>query len=138
MSEALKINQKALKEFLALCTRAEKLGLQVLRDKKKELMLRVGKDGEIGVEVNLYDLTDQNGYGQGHTMITVYTKEGVNALMGHIDLHIADDSKIRYTEVSKSWNLFRTDDLTAFIRKHSKSPINAKERKTTTTPRRHR
>jgi len=116
------INHKTLTEFIKLCEKAEKLGLEFIKDKKGQYKFIIGGLDEIAVKVQKYDLTDWNGYHGGHTMLTVWTKTMANRLVGHIDASITDSNPERYTEVKKSpHTTTNTVDLKWFIKTHSKS-----------------
>ncbi len=121
------INIKALTEFISLCERAEKLGLEFIKNKKTgEYQFTVMEvSGGLHVQVQKYQLTTWNGKGprtSGHTILEVWLKTDAGRLAGHIDASIADTNPNRWTEIKKSpHTLVSMDDLKFFISRHSKS-----------------
>lgn len=110
--------------LISLCERAEKLGLQFVKDNKKQYKFTIDDILGIKAECIKFELTTQNGYGQGYTMIEVWTRKEAEVLRGHIDLYIMDSNPKRYTEITKSPHTSTSiEDLKWFIKTHSKGKI---------------
>lgn len=123
------IDKKALDELITLCERAEKLGLEFIKDKKKQYQFWICEPLGVQVEACKYDLTTwsqkrESKNNSGHTMITVWIKHEAEVLLGHIDLYIADSNPNRYTEIGKSIHTSTSiEDLKWFIKTHSKGRL---------------
>lgn len=123
MSQPIKVNTASLMNFLKLCEQAEKAGLEFTKTKKGEFNLSIHTN-ELTVHIKKYDVTSQNGYGTGHTMMTVWTKYEAEQVRGIADLAIADSNSKRFTEITVSpHESVNKEDLQYFIKTHTKKKI---------------
>jgi hypothetical protein len=108
------------KAFLSLVEIAVQLGLELQEGAVPvDADIMEAKDKGIkqyGIWAYRYSLIDQNGYGAGHVMLQVYTKNSAELLKILIDESIEDTNPKRYTEISKHLSLYRIDNLQRFIK----------------------
>jgi hypothetical protein len=116
------------KKFIAALDEAIQLGLKI--DKKGEhLDIQRGHPrnlSELYVYAYAYRVTTYNGYGQGHTLFQVYTKNQANKIASIIDVYIFDDNDKRSVKVENELMAYNTYHLNKYIY-FSRAELQAKE-----------
>lgn len=98
--------------FLDVLIQAVRLGLEL--DTAEDAQIKK-TDGELWVWAFAYKIVDENGYGQGHTLLNTYTKTQATEIARLIDQAIFDSNTKRITVIEHNMEHWDLEKLKKYI-----------------------